>query len=342
MEETLRTQLIINCRDIKKDAGAAPSVKSDNMPYLVSTIIPALLYHPGYTFVCPHDTVGKSLITEIVQQIDKKTHTFSKSTIINGIKPLEVIQSIANVTIDAGWGNDTMKKYGLNPAPGNYIMNIFETAASFIDPATRPKPVNPASIFFLEGNNPQVHRLANVGLNVILQISLADPPATSQETLLTFNITPIEENTIFSFSTQFTLDRLGSLYEKQGGNWKKVEIGDPRVTDINGVPIYKYIAGNKTKNEFINGIISSSISSSIATKQETALYTILKEIGDTFQVLYLFYIISTIIKITYFSKQYQLDNTTSLSVDMPFLARAITTNTPCLASNNSSGTIFFT
>ena len=281
----------INCRDIKKDAQAVPSVNIQGISRLSDIIIPALLYHPGYTFSCPSDTVGKSLIKIIVNQIDKITHTFSKSTIINGIKPLEVIQNIENVTIDAGWGNDTMKKYGLNPASNRYLMNIFETAGSFIDPATRPKPNNSASIFFQKDSS-QNHPFNDVGLNVTLNIQLASPPPPTQETLLTFTIKPFESNNIFPESPlQFTLDRYGSLYEFKEETWQRVNAPDERVTDINGIPIFKYIAGNKTKNNFIN---DNSGVSDISVNQEIALYTIFKEIGDTFQVLYLKYIINTL------------------------------------------------
>lgn len=337
MSEAHKTQLVINCRDIKKDAQAVPSVNIQGISRLSDIIIPALLYHPGYTFSCPSDTVGKSLIKIIVNQIDKITHTFSKSTIINGIKPLEVIQNIENVTIDAGWGNDTMKKYGLNPASNRYLMNIFETAGSFIDPATRPKPNNSASIFFRNSyNNPQTHSFSKVGLNVTLDIELASPAPPTQKTLLTFTIKPIESNNIFPESPhKFTLDRYGSLYEFKEKTWQQVNPPDERVTKINDIPIFKYIAGNKTKNNFINKNSGSEVSD-ISVNQEIALYTIFKEIGDTFQVLYLNYIINQLT-----SDVYKLENTTSLSVDMPLLARSITTNTPCIASNNSAGTIFF-
>ena len=314
--------LALNCLDIPKDAKAAPRVTAENMNK-VYTALHSLLYP---TEDCPDITEPH---VQLRNQINLKTNSWPKAAAPNGLKPLESIKNIQNVTIDAGWGRDTMNRYGLYSEIGK--INIFETPGCYIDPATRPCYSSECQLLY---DIDQLLDFSTIGLNIIVDYQVLSQQAEVLP-LIEFTIKPKEDSNPPPFSiVKIILDRKGHLYKynKISNNYdKNTDLTETsKVSDDN---IYKYIAGNKTKNEFIN---------SSTDAQEINLYVACKVIGDASQALSLKEILRKgVLGMMDDITPPNNKNTSLLSIDMVLFARCINEMVPCLASNNSASSLFY-
>ena len=221
-----------------------------------------------------------------------------------------IIPNVEYAFIDAAHGLKKLKEYNSN-------MQILETPASYVDPATRP----PATHYnIIPDNIPVAHDdTAGLGVKKILtEIGFPNVSFIAEKTGNEYNIridflNPTTPPNLFILSARVNRDGNITLFHSENNVDNNIQ----------------WFSGNSIKNQYI---------SENPTKQSNIDFFVLcKELGDTLQVVILKYLID--IKYNHNHTVITSKNSSLFTIDRWVAARSALLGVPCIYYNDSVRTL---